>query len=239
MTWGFRPFWVKKTDEGIKEEEVQGSLALKPIEIPKLPEKLPVLSLTLDAFSGLAELVIKYIEGGYYHPSMKHRFSAASRKKLGDSGETLFGLDRKHGAQLAMYEEWDQFWSLVDKGKKLKPGLFTYNEKDVPYAGELRRLASAIMYKWFNYLAGKYILVSSMDEIAADPRLILHFAYASWNGEGWFERYSKALNTAVQMYEGDKEQIWQEAIKARTQSSNSVIRQQGKNMMYIINKHKL
>lgn len=217
---------------------IEGALALKPIEIPELPKMLPILSLTQERFSALTGLVIDGLEGGYYHPSMKKNFNLRSQKMLGDSGETMFGLDRKHGAQLAKYPEWAEFWALVDKGKKEEPSAWNYNDTDRggKYQKELKRLAGAIMYKWFQYLAGKYILITSMDEIANDERLIIHFSYASWNGEGWFKRFSDRLNIAVQNYEGDKEMIWAETIKARTQSSNSVIRQQGKNMMALIKK---
>lgn len=217
---------------------IEGALALKPIDIPELPKLLPVLSLTQERFTVMTELVIDGLEGGYYHPSMKSSFNLRSQKMLGDSGETMFGLDKKHGAALSKYPEWKEFWALVEKGKREQPSAWSYNDKDRGgiYQNELKRLASAIMYKWFNYLAGKYILLSSMDEIANDPRLIIHFSYASWNGEGWFNKFASRLNVAVQNYEGDKEMIWREAIKARTESSNAVIRQQGGNMLALIKK---
>ena len=157
---------------------------------------------------------------------------------LGDSGETLFGLDRKHGSQLAKYPEWKEFWNIVDKDKVNNKHLWRYNYRAGKLELILKELAAKIMYKWFNYLAGKYILISSMDEIANDDRLIIHFSYASWNGEGWFKRYATALNNAIQKYEGNKDLIFKEAIKARTESSNAVIRQQGANMMALFKKLK-
>ena len=220
--------------------EVIGSLALEPVVIPALPEKLPVLNVTLEKFEPMAILVIDNFEGGYYHPDMKKRFSPANQKKLGDSGETLFGLDLKHGSALNKYPEWKQFWELVKTDKQKNGNLWGYNYKPSGEVGlQLRKLAAAIMYKWFQYLSGKYILISSMDEIANDDRLIIHFSYASWNGERWFERYAKALNSAISQYEGDKEMIFKTAIKARTGSTNQVIRQQGVNMMNLFKRLKL
>ncbi len=218
-----------------------GLLAEEPIVIPALPEKLPVLNVTLEQFAKTtSDVVIPNFEGGYYHPDMKKRFKPSDQKKLGDSGETLFGEDRKHGAQLAKYPEWKKFWDLVDADRAKNPALWKYDYKPGGELGkELRRLASEIMYKWFQYLSGKYILISSMDEIANDERLLIHFSYASWNGEGWFERYAKALNAAIKKYEGDKEMIFKTAIKARTESSNAVIRQQGGHMMGVFKKLKL
>ena len=84
-----------------------------------------------------------------------------------------------------------------------------------------------------------------MDEIDNDDRLIIHFSYASWNWEGWFQKYSKALNSAIQKYEGNKEAIFNEAIKARTMAVNKwglpnrAIRQQGTHMMQLFKKMKL
>lgn len=212
---------------------VQGSLATRPIEVPVLPpaSSLPDLQLSFDKFSTLTQHVIDFLEGGYYHPSMKSKFNIKSQLLLGDSGETMFGLDRKHGAQLARYPEWDIFWDVVDQGKAKRPFEWKYNAKNVKDADVLKDFAARIMYKWFSYLAGKYILISSMDEIANDDRLTIHFIYGAWNGIGWFERYAKALNAAIVKFPNQKEAIFQEAFKARIASSNPVIRQQGTNMV--------
>ena len=211
----------------------------EPFLAPKMPDKLPVLSLSLDKFKVLTGHVIDSLEGGYYHPSMITKFNARSQKILAASGETMFGLDRKAGVQLSKYPEWGQFWALVDKAKKQQPNEWGYNKRGGMYGEQLKDLTSTIMYKWFSYLAGKYILISSMDEIANDDRLIIHFSYASWNGEGWFKRYAEALNKAINKYEGNKEAIYKEAIKARTESSNATIRQQGVNMLNLFKKLKL
>ncbi len=106
--------------------EVIGSLALEPVVIPALPEKLPVLNVTLEKFDGYARNGGGHIEGGYYHPDMKKRFSPANQKKLGDSGETLFGLDLKHGSALNKYPEWKQFWELVKTDKQKNGNLWGY-----------------------------------------------------------------------------------------------------------------
>jgi hypothetical protein len=219
--------------------EIIGSLALEPVAIPAMPDKLPVLNVTLEKFEPMTIVVIDNFEGGYYHPDMKRNFKPSDQKKLGDSGETMFGEDRKHGSQLSKYPEWKEFWGLVDADRVKNPGLWKYQYRGGKLEGQLKKLTAAIMYKWFRYLAGKYILISSMDEIANDNRLMIHFSYASWNGEGWFERYAKALNVAIKQYEGDKEMIFKTAIKARTESSNPVIRQQGNKMMNLFKRMKL
>lgn len=215
--------------------EIVGSLALPPQVIPDIP-KVPVIGIDKDKFIELTGIVIDNFEGGYYHPDMKKNFKPSDQAKFGDSGETMYGLDRKHGAALVKYPEWVQFWGLVDDGKNNRPQEWKYGATKVTGASQLKIIAAAVMFKWFSYLSGKYILISSMDEIANDDRLIIHFSYASWNGEGWFERYAKALNAAIKLYEGNKEAIFTTAIKARTESSNKVIAQQGANMMSLFKK---
>lgn len=216
--------------------EIVGSLGEKAIEIPPMPAVLPVLTVTEDQWVETTQLVIDGVEGGYYHPRMKAGFNAVSQKKLGDSGETMFGLDRKHGAALSKYPEWKQFWDLVDSAQATT-GKWKYNSRGGVYEQQLKTLAAKIMYKWFQYLAGKYILISSMDEIANDRRLLFHFSYASWNGEKWFKVFASALNKAIQQFEGNKEAIYNESIKARTKSSNMVIAQQGSNMLKLFKRY--
>ncbi len=195
----------------------------------------------------ITQLVIDHVEGGYYHPSMLKNFNARSQAVLRASGETLFGLDRKAGAELSKYHEWKTFWDIVDNDRKANPNLWKYNYRGGKLEQALKSLAASIMFKWFNHLAKKYILIGSMDEIANDPRLLAHFSYASWNGEGWFKRYANALNKAIAKHEGDKEKIFQEAFKERSEAvkyvggvktliPNVAIRQQAVNMRPIFKK---
>jgi len=179
-------------------------------------------------FIEITELVIDQLEGGYYHPRMKARFSPADQKIMGDSGETMFGLDRKHGAQLAKYPEWAEFWGVIDSAQ---PPFWKHYYRGGPLEAKLRRLAAEIMFKWFLYLSLKYLNDRAVKAIGEDPRLMLHFSYASWNGEGWFRRFSDHFKKVLDKHEGNKEAIWTEAIKARTESSNAVIRRQAKNML--------
>lgn len=192
--------------------------------------------ITPEKFSYLTGIVIDNFEGGYYHPNMLPSFKPSDQDKLRASGETMFGLDRKAGAQLAKYPEWKVFWDAIDYNQMVS-GKWKYNSRGGEIAGKLKDLCSAIMFKWFSELAKKYILLGSMDEIANDDRLIIHFAYACWNGEGWYKKFAEALNNAIAKFPNDRMGIFQEAIKARTQATNKfglpnkVIRQQGVNML--------
>ena len=223
--------------------KIIGRFAIEKLNQQPMPEKLPKLSVTPDQFAAMTSIVIDNFEGGYYHPSMLKNFKPSDQAVLKDSGETMFGLDRMAGAQLAKYPEWKTFWDMVDADRKINT-FWKYQYRGGKLEPRLKELTSIIMYKWFSYLAGKYILISSMDEIANDNRLIVHFIYASWNGEGWFQKYAKALNAAILKFEGNKEAIFNEAIKARTLATNKLglpnraIRQQGQHMMELFKRLK-
>lgn len=191
-------------------------------------------------FITLTNVVIDNFEGGYYHPSMLRNFKPSDQAKLRSSGETLFGLDRKAGAQLDKYPEWKKFWSRVDAERSANPGAWKYQYRGGQAGPALKDQAAAIMYQWFTALVNKYITVGASNAIDNDDRLVIHFSYASWNGEGWFKKFAVALNTAIQKFHDDKDKVFLEAIKARTEATatkngvvvpNVVMRQQGTNMM--------
>lgn len=164
----------------------------------------------------------------------------SDQQLLKASGETMYGLDRKAGGKLAKYTEWNKFWYLVDlAGASTKwPHYFMGG----PLAPLLKNLCGKIMFQWFTELHNKYINQGSDAAIAGDDRLAIHFCYGCWNGEGWFAKFSKALNNAVAKFPNQKEIIFQEAIKARTQASNllgipnKAIRQQGAKMLQLFKK---
>ncbi|MGH2552143.1 MAG: hypothetical protein ACRDEB_00410 [Chitinophagaceae bacterium] len=181
--------------------------------------------LTTEQFLSMTNIVIDNFEGGYYHPDMAKKMKPADQALLAASGETMFGLDRKAGIQLAIYPEWKQFWDMVDKANART----TWKHYFMGGAlnATLKDLAGRIMYQWFNRLSAKYLIGNSIDKIAADDRLVIHFSYASWNGEGWFKKFANALNDA----KGTREQLFQTTLKARTESSSKAIRNAGAKMM--------
>jgi hypothetical protein len=185
-----------------------------------------------DQFIYITGLVIDGLEGGYYHPRMRANMKPSDQKIMGDSGETMFGLDRKHGAQLSKYPEWDQFWYIVDHAQ---PPYWKHYYRGGILEPKLKLLTAKIMYQWFTELAGKYLNADAVAAIANDDRLILHFSYAAWNGEGFFKKFAQAINKA----KGGKEDIYRTAINARINYPNTVIRQQAKNMIALIEKHGL
>lgn len=197
---------------------------------PRKQKPEPMAVVDKQQFINITGVVIDYLEGGYYHPRMKAGMKPSDQKIMGDSGETMFGLDRKHGAQLSKYPEWAEFWDVIDKAQ---PPYWKHYDRGGLSGPKLKRLAATIMYQWFTELAAKYLTPAALQAVSEDPRLILHFSYASWNGEGWFKRFAQVVNKALP---ADKEEIWAKAIASRTGSTNPVIRRQAVNMLKAVEK---
>jgi hypothetical protein len=64
--------------------------------------------------------------------------------------------------------------------------------------------------------------------------LVFNFAYASWNGEGWFKRFADVLNDAVAKGERNKEKLVDLVVARRTESTNSLIAQGGRKIAQFI-----
>jgi hypothetical protein len=185
--------------------------------------------IALERFVYLTQLVISYLESGYYHPHMKEHMSPADQKVLANSGETMYGLDRLQGASLSVYPEWKEFWAVIDAANAAtRWGHYYMGGPDAP---KLKELASKIMYRWFTQLFERHVSYEAKAFVIADERLIIHLSYACWNGEKWFKIFSYALNDAVKKGIVTKQRLYEETIKARTESGNSTIRKQGVNML--------
>jgi hypothetical protein len=62
------------------------------------------------------------------------------------------------------------------------------------------------------------------ERVESNDRLLLHFAYACWNGPGYFEKFAKSLEDGVKSGKSDEELIKQ-AISDR---QNTVLYHQDK-----------
>ena len=152
--------------------------------------------------------------------------------RYGNSGETMFGLDRKAGAGLSKYQGWATFWNKIDTiGAKDK---WSWNYMGGQYAPELKKLAGKIMYQSYNSFYNDYLSPASQKLVDSDPRLTFNFAYAAWNGPGWFQRFATAMNNAVAKGERNKDKLVDLVVAQRTQSSNSLIAQGGRKIAMFI-----
>lgn len=176
-------------------------------------------------FIKATDLIIKNLEGGYFHPQMMLDGRLKYNPILASSGETMFGIDRKNGAQLKSSQYWAPFWAEIDKaGAKTK---WKWNYRGGPLETKLQNLAGLIMLPWFNYLFNKYLSQTSQAIIVNDPALRLHFSYAAWNGEGWFKRFADDFNKKILAGERDIKTLRIAAAATRTQSANQLIKQSG------------
>lgn len=182
-------------------------------------------------FIKITDEVINKLEGGYYHPQMLVD-GRVKDTRYSNSGETMFGLDRKAGAGLSVYEGWATFWNRIDTiGAKNN---WSWNYKGGQYAPELKQIAGKVMYQEYKNLYNRYLSKESQAIVDSDPRLVFNFAYASWNGSGWFQRWAKAFNEEVAKGERNRDKLVDLVVRLRTGSSNSLIAQGGRKIQAFI-----
>ena len=153
--------------------------------------------------------VIDNFEGGYwnYWECKNHPWHSMYKK----SGETMFGLDRKAGEIEKLGPDGKEFFRIIDDEKK-KLGMSNFCSKWIyNYSGgeleeRLKSLASKIMYNEYLKNMSNYIKdPETKKRIEGNSGLLLHMAYATWNGPGHFQKFAKKLETAVKEGKSDEE----------------------------------
>jgi hypothetical protein len=119
-----------------------------------------------------------------------------------NSGETMFGLDRKAGAIETIKPEGEEFFRLIDAEKKKLGAEFCKKWKWNYRGGELEEplkdLASKIMFKSYERNMKNYVKdPETKKRIESNRGLLLHMSYACWNGPAFFRDFAKLLDTAV------------------------------------------
>jgi len=134
----------------------------------------------------------------YYRPSTRVAF--IKDKRYHKSGETMFGLDRVAG-QLEnaekhpkSYKDARAFFALIDEAKAFD--LWDWNYiPDEPLRGKLLFLAAKIMKVSFDRNMLAYVQTPELRAIVpTNGKLMYNFAYAAWNGPGWFQAFGKRLD---------------------------------------------
>jgi hypothetical protein len=173
-------------DKGIEDQQTQKNTEIDDTDEFNIPS-----SVEFKNFRQVTDKIIEKLEGGYYNPAWHNKSG------MGKSGETLFGLDRKHGGTLNTSSEGREFWRLVDQNKNKEVWRYNYmptgslNEK-------LRNLVSSILGKSYNEFSKRYLKPESQKMVESDPRLKFHFAYATWNGPGFFRKFADRLNQRIE-----------------------------------------
>lgn len=213
-------------------------------------------------FLKITDLVIKKLEGGYFHPNMRTadpvKFGAYHR-----SGETMYGLDRHAGHSLYYtdkrksddvltnlryiptykYNNLDsaEFWGYIDKiGAK---DVWNWNYKPTGEIGnKLRILASKIIFPQFVKNFNAFLTPQARAIVVNSPALLFHFSYATWNGSGWFKKFASDINEAIKKGITDENSLIKVAINSRTKEGlkkgsepNKLIKQGGEKIATFIN----
>ncbi len=183
-------------------------------------------SLTNTDFKQSVNKVIDTLEGGYYHPNMVKDGRLKSSYKMGKSGETMMGMDRKYGAGFAKTSAGKEFWGLMDKANASQN--WKHNYMGGSLENKLKNLVADMIKPEYDSLSSKYLNSKAREIVKKSPDLTFNFIYATWNGPGWFQTFAKKINEAVDSGITNPSELTKVAIKARTQSGNSVIAQGGK-----------
>lgn len=173
---------VLETDEKPKELSPGSEIELSGEIVP--PKSLDYL----------VDFVIDNIEGGYYHPAMKPYLKGGAN--LLDSGETLYGIDRKHGGDINTSANGKAFWAGVDEesGWAKNTGLPKWKYGDIPKNPTLRKLVHQMMIDVYKSHKRTFKVAPEIEKlIESDARLQLHFFYACWNGPGFFQWFYNDL----------------------------------------------
>jgi hypothetical protein len=174
----------------------------------------------MSNFKDVTKKVVEKLEGGYYNPEWHYKSA------MGRSGETMFGIDRRHGGKLNTSPAGQKFWSIIDQNKNKSTWKHGYDGG--PYREELLNLVSDIMKPQYESNASRYLSPESIKIINGDPRLLFHFIYASWNGSGWFKKFATKFNEEVKKGVISPDKLVDVAIDSRTNSGNNLIARGGK-----------
>jgi len=155
--------------------------------------------------------IIATVEGGYGNPAMvvdhpynvpghKH-YRASTRtpfikdKRYHKSGETMFGLDRIAG-NIEKNNPTDgvAFFRLIDAQNAWDNWSYNYIPPD-PLKSELVLLAAKIMKPNFDRNLNNFVKNPQLRAlIPTNGKLMWNFAYATWNGPGWFKGFGERVN---------------------------------------------
>ncbi len=164
-------------------------------------------------FLQCAVQIIETLEGGYNNPQIMcrdHPYASPSHPKhdkrgnptnrppvftdprFHRSGETMFGMDRVAG-QTEKTALGREFWAKMDKAGAWYNWPL-YHIPAEPLKSELLLLAAKIQEPTFNSLMLSKVPNPELRELVRqNGKLMFNFAYASWNGGGWFGAFGAAL----------------------------------------------
>ena len=222
------PEMIKKMIELLKTKNVTSDELDKVVNTAKVGS---LIGVSPDDFSKMINLVINKLEGGYYHPNMLAD-GRVKDMRYGNSGETMFGIDRKNGPE-SKTQAGQEFWSLIDAADAKDKWGPEYMGGDL--APKLRELVVKMMQPEYTAYFKRYLSPEAQKLVATDPKLVFQFVYGTFNGEGWFREFASYVNQKVQDGVTDTNEINKGLQNVRVGSKNSLIAQSGSKMNSILN----
>lgn len=193
-------------DNEYQETEEEGE------EEEEIPSSGEITGSVDSEWMDITKNIIDKFEGGYwnYWQCKNHPYSSLYDK----SGETMFGLDRKAGdIENSFGSDGKEFFRIIDNEKK-ELGMSEFCKKwKYNYKAEgstkdrLMELAGKIMKQSYDKYSNLYFKGDTRERVEGNRGLLLHFAYACWNGPGFFRDFANSINQAVEEGKSDRQLI--------------------------------
>jgi hypothetical protein len=227
---------IRLTEQDLQSIVKNAIMALTGVDLEKTNTSTDSTSTTSDTmtsssssgmpsnFGKAVDKIIDEFEGGYYHPDML-KDGRVKDSRYGGSGETMFGMDRQAGKQ-ELTSAGKEFWDLIDKENARKNWKWNYMLKDNPtLSGRLKGLITQIMEPLFKKNMERFLTPEAREIVMNNPKLYFNFAYATYNGEGWFGKFAKIINNEVANGNKNPDSLADIDIMNRKNSGNSLIAQ--------------
>jgi hypothetical protein len=205
------------------EKFMKGSSTPQDATFVSVDTKIPQVS--PGSFEEITDKVISALEGGYYHPNM-------NKGAMGNSGETMMGIDRRHGGDINTSPDGIEFWKIIDNAEASSNWKHNYMGGNLE--PKLRSLVAKMMKPFFLKNMNNYLSPEARKIVESNPNLMFHFVYSTWNGPGWFRKFATKINDAVKKGITDPNKLIEIAIRSRIDSGNSIIAQGGKKIDNIL-----
>jgi hypothetical protein len=205
------------------EKFMKGSSTPQDATFVSVDTKIPQVS--PGSFEEITDKVISALEGGYYHPNM-------NKGAMGNSGETMMGIDRRHGGDINTSPDGIEFWKIIDDAEASSN--WKHNYMGGTLEPKLRSLVDKMMKPFFLKNMNNYLSPEARKIVESNPNLMFHFVYSTWNGPGWFRKFATKINDAVKKGITDPNKLIEIAIRSRIDSGNSIIAQGGKKIDNIL-----
>jgi peptidoglycan hydrolase-like protein with peptidoglycan-binding domain len=217
------PEMLNKLYELLKQRGVNA------IELKDLIDSSPssgnnLQGVSAEDFSRMIDVIINNLEGGYYHPDMNIR-------AMGDSGETMFGIDRTHGPE-SQTTAGREFWKIIDDADARHKWSNEYMGGE--YAPKLKQLVVEMMKPQYISFFKYYLTPESQQIVSKSPKLVFNFLYATYNGSGWFHKFANVINQKVKEGISDPNQLSELLQSERKGSKNQIIAQTGRKIDSIL-----